>query len=82
VKFFKAKPKSKPDGTKPIDIAIPTFGYKNYITIDRCLGFIRSFAVTDAPKHDGQLLRTIVTSDNTASDVGADTAYRSKANEA
>jgi len=79
VKFSKAKPKD--DGTKQIDIAIPTFGYKNHIAIDRRFGFIRSFAVTDAAKHDGKVLRTIVTRDNTASDVWADTAYRSKANE-
>ena len=80
VKFAKARPRQ--DGTKPIDIAIPTFGYKNHIAIDRRFGFIRSFAVTDAARHDGKLLRTIVTRDNTASDVWADTAYRSKANEA
>lgn len=80
VKFSKARPKQ--DGAKQIDIAIPTFGYKNHITIDRRFGFIRTFAVTDAARHDGKLLRTIVTSDNTASDVWADTAYRSKANEA
>ncbi len=80
VKFSKAKP--KPDGTKQIDIAIPTFGYKNHIVIDRRFGFIRSFAVTDAAKHDGKVLRQIVGRENTASDVWADTAYRSKANEA
>ena len=80
VKFSKAKPKD--DGTKQIDIAIPTFGYKNHIAIDRRFGFIRSFAVTDAAKQDGKVLRTIVSRDNTASDVWADTAYRSKANEA
>jgi len=81
VKFSKAK--TKEDGTKhATDIAIPTFGYKNHIAIDRQFGFIRSFAVTDAAKHDGKVLRTIVTTDNTASDVWADTAYRSKANEA
>ena len=80
VKFSKAKPKD--DGSKQIDIAIPTFGYKNHIAIDRRFGFIRAFAVTDAAKHDGKVLRAIVTRDNTASDVWADTAYRSKANEA
>ena len=80
VKFSKAKPKA--DGTPQIDIAIPTFGYKSHIVIDRGFGFIRSFAITDAAKHDGKLLRQIVTRDNTASDVWADTAYRSKANEA
>jgi IS5 family transposase len=38
--------------------------------------------VSDAAAHDGKMLRQVVTSDNTASDVWADTAYRSKANEA
>jgi IS5 family transposase len=81
VKFSKAK--TKEDGTKhATDIAIPTFGYKNHIAIDQRFGFIRSFAVTDAARHDGKVLRRIVTTDNTASDVWADTAYRSKANEA
>ena len=64
VKFSKAK--SKEDGTKHAQeagsggaatgkqryIAIPTFGYKNHIAIDRRFGFVRSFAVTDAAKQD------------------------------
>ena len=33
VKFTKAKPAE--DGTKRVDIAIPAFGYKNHIGIDR-----------------------------------------------
>ena len=80
VKFSKAK--TKQDGTThATDIAIPTFGYKNHITIDARFGFIRSFAVTDAAKHDGKMLRRIVTRDNTGSNVWADTAYRSRTNE-
>lgn len=63
------------------ELAIPVFGYKSHIPIDRRFGFIRSFAVTDAARHDGTLLRELVTTNNTASDVWADTAYRSKANE-
>ncbi|MGH6890805.1 MAG: IS5 family transposase [Dongiaceae bacterium] len=80
VKFSKGKPAG--DGKPQIDIAIPTYGYKNHIAIDRSFGFIRSFEVTSAARHDGALLREVVTRDNTASDVWADTAYRSKANEA
>ena len=64
------------------DIAIPVFGYKNHIVIDRAYGFIRSSAVSDAARHDGKMLRHLVTSDNLASGVWADSAYRSKANEA
>jgi transposase, IS5 family len=30
VKFTKAKPKA--DGSKPLDIAIPSFGYQNHIS--------------------------------------------------
>ena len=64
------------------DIAIPVFGYKSHIAIDRAYGFIRSSVVTDAACHDGKMLRRLVTSDNLAAGVWADTAYRSKANEA
>ena len=64
------------------DIAIPVFGYKNHIVIDRAYGFIRSAAVTDAARHDGKMLRHLVISDNLAAGVWVDSAYRSKANEA
>lgn len=37
--------------------------------------------VTDGARFDGRMLRDVVTGDNTASDVWADTAYRSQANE-
>ena len=41
VKFTKAKPYE--DGSKPpVDIAIPSFGYKNHIGIDRRHGLIRT----------------------------------------
>ena len=80
VKFSKGKPKA--DGMIQGDIAIPSFGYKNHIAIDREHGFIRSFKVTHGARHDGAMLREVVTRDNTGSDVWADTAYRSKKNEA
>lgn len=80
VKFSKGKPKT--DGTIQGDIAIPSFGYKNHIAIDREHGFIRSFKVTHAARHDGAMLREVVTKNNTGSEVWADTAYRSKKNEA
>ena len=63
-------------------IAIPVFGTKNHIAIDRAYGFIRRAAVSDAAHHDGAMLRCLVTSDNLAASVWADTAYRSQANEA
>ena len=63
------------------DIAIPTFGYKSHISVDRRFGFIRGQATTSAANHDGAMLGQVL-ADNTASDVWADTAYRSKKNEA
>ena len=58
------------------------YGYKNHIAIDRAYGFIRRAAVSDAAHHDGAMLRCLVTSNNLAASVWADTAYRSQANEA
>ena len=80
VKFSKAKPKA--DGESQIDIAIPVFGYKSHVSIDRRHGIIRCGKTTDAAAHDGARLREgLIDPDNTASDVWADTGYRSAANE-
>ena len=62
------------------EIAVPVFGYKNHIGIDRRYGFVRRFAVTHAARHDGSQLAIVLDGANTASDVWADTAYRSRAN--
>ena len=82
VKFTKAKPRE--DGTVPaVDLAIPAFGYRNHISIDRGFGFIRKWLTTDAAAHEGRRLRDgLLDSSNTAASVWADTAYRSAANEA
>jgi transposase, IS5 family len=61
-------------------IAVPVFGYKNHLGIDRRHGFIRRFAVTDAATHDGHQLGRLLDPDNTASAVWADSAYHSAAN--
>jgi transposase, IS5 family len=81
VKFSKAK--ARPDGTMPpVDIAIPTFGYQNHVSIDREYGLIRRWDATDAAAYEGARLREgLLDKTNTASPVWADTAYRSKANE-
>lgn len=79
VKFAKARP--TPDGRPGIDIAIPSFGYKSSVSICRAFGFIRKGKTTDGARFDGKMLRDVVTQDNTASDVWADTAYRSQSNE-
>ena len=76
------RPRDKSTERSVPELAIPVFGYKSHIAIDRRFGFIRTFEITDAARHDGKVLRQIVTTDNTASDVWADTAYRSKTNEA
>jgi transposase, IS5 family len=79
VKYSKAKPSA--DGAKRVDLAIPAFGYKNHIGIDRAHGLIRTWTATDASRHDGAQLPNLVDKSNTASDVWADTAYRSAKNE-
>ena len=48
------------------DIAIPQFGYKNYINIDQEYGFIRNFAVTNAAIYDGHMLEEILDLSNLA----------------
>jgi IS5 family transposase len=79
VKYSKAKPSV--DGPKRVDLAIPAFGYKNHIGIDRAHGLIRTWTATDASRHDGAQLPILIDKSNTASDVWADTAYRSAKNE-
>ena len=81
VQFGKARP--KPDGAKPPDIAIPSFGYKAHTTICKSLRFIRRWDVSDASRHDGRFLRRgLLDTKNTGSGVWAESAYRSKQNEA
>ena len=69
------------DGTPLPRIALPVFGYKSHISIDRRFGFIREAVVTSAAAPDGRQLNRLVTTDNTSSEVWADSAYRSKKNE-
>lgn len=80
VKYSKAKPKE--NGQPQVDLAIPTFGYKNHISTDRRFGLIRKYTVTDAAAHDGARLPDVLDKANTAGGVWADTAYRSRKNEA
>ncbi|MBV9530625.1 MAG: IS5 family transposase [Bradyrhizobium sp.] len=78
----RGRKQTPPEGTKRqgAEIAVPVFGYKNHIDIDRAHGFIRRFTVTHAARHDGSQLAAVLDEANTASDVWADTAYRSRAN--
>jgi hypothetical protein len=51
IHYRPAKPAE--DGAKRVDIAIPAFGHKNHIGIDRAHGFIRTWRATGfdlAPK--------------------------------
>lgn len=80
LKRAKARPAKCGEKGK-VEIAIPAFGYKNHVSIDRAHGLIRRFAVTNAAAHDGARLPDVLDKNNTASSVWADTAYRSKSNE-
>lgn len=53
------------------------YGYKNHIDIDRRHKLVRRYQVTDASVHDSQVVDDILDPSNTASDVWADSAYRS-----
>jgi len=75
------KVRHRPDGTPLPMIAVPVFGYKSHISIDRRFGFIRESAVTSASAADGRMLRRLVSVENTGSEVWADSAYRSRSNE-
>jgi transposase, IS5 family len=78
--YTKARPRE--DGSlPPVDLAIPAFGYKNHVSIDRAFGLIRNWTATHAAAHDGARLEAVLDRSNTASDVWADTAYRSAKNE-
>jgi IS5 family transposase len=63
-----------------IQIAVPIFGYKSHIGIDRRHGLIRRWTVTDAAQHDSRSFAALLDPGNTASHVWADTAYRTKRN--
>jgi hypothetical protein len=62
------------------EIAVPMFGDKNHVGIDREHGFVRRFTAAHAAAHDGGQLGTVLDRANTASSAWADTACRSAAN--
>lgn len=53
------------------------FGYKNHVNVDRRHKLVRRYQVTPASVHDSQVVDDVLDPDNTASDVFADSAYRS-----
>ena len=58
------------------------YGYKNHVNADHEHKLIRSFAVTPANVHDSQLLDKLLDEDNTSKAIWADSAYRSREQEA
>jgi IS5 family transposase len=58
------------------------FGYKNHVNADAKHKLIRRYEVTDAAVHDSQALDSLLSNDNTSTDVFADSAYRSAEMEA
>jgi IS5 family transposase len=78
----RGRTKRKPESPQrqAIQIAVPIFGYKSHIGIDRRHGLIRRWMVTDAAQHDSRSFAGLLDPGNTASRVWADTAYRTKRN--
>ena len=58
------------------------YGYKNHVNVDRRHKLVRRYQVSDAAVHDSQVVEDILDPNNTASEVWADSAYRSAAIEA
>lgn len=57
------------------EFAIPAFGYKSHISIDRCFRLLRRWKATDASAHDGARLREgLLDRSNTGSAVWVDPA--------
>jgi hypothetical protein len=75
----KAKPRE--DGKKQVDLAIPAFGYKNHIGVDKTHRVIRAWMVAAASRHEAATLPRLLVKTNTGSNVWTDTACRSKKNE-
>ena len=63
VKYTKAKPNA--EGMPRVDLAVPAFGYKNHLGIDRRYRLIRRWTVTDAARYDGALLSELIDRNNT-----------------
>ena len=75
------KPEPKADGTPVAQLVVPSFGYKNHVSMDCRHGLIRRYSVTGAAAHDSRPMRELLDKSNLASKVWADTAYRSARNE-
>lgn len=78
VKYTKAKVKegADPKAAKPVDLAIPMFGYKNHIGIDRAHGLIRTWDASAAKAHDGARLPEVVSKDKPVPSATSDARTR------
>jgi transposase, IS5 family len=52
------------------------FGYKNYICIDVKHKLIREWAVSDAARHDSQVVEELIDTENSSGEFWANSAYR------
>jgi transposase, IS5 family len=81
LKRGRSKPKPEDVAARTgVEIAVPVFGYKSHLNIDRQHGLIRGWTVTDAAAHDSRSFADLLDTENTASSVWADTAYRTRRN--
>lgn len=78
----RGKVTTSPDGQIQPQLMVPAFGYKAHTSIDKAGGLIRKWSVTHAAAYDGAQLPNLIDRRNTASNIWADTAYRSAKNEA
>lgn len=78
VKHTKAKVKegAAPGAPKPVDLAIPMFGCKNHVGIDRAHGLIRTWQISAANAHDGARLPELVRAGSGTRESGPFTASR------
>ena len=71
----RSRPRARADGAEPTALAVPLFGTKSHVSIDRMHGIVRRQVVTDAARHDGGRLREgLIQRANAARDVWADSA--------
>ena len=71
LKRGRAKPKPESGAARTgVEIAVPVFGYKSHLNIDRRHGLIRGWTVTDAAAHDSRSLPDLLDAENTASGCG------------
>lgn len=69
LKRGRKRPPAEGSKRQAVAIAVPVFGYKSHLGIDRAHGLIRTWTVTHAAAHDGGQLGCLLDPANTASGV-------------